>query len=135
MAPRTRGRGEVALLGAGNFARATLLPALDDAGLHVAVVASAGGVSAERLATRLGAVQVTPDDAVGGDAPDIAVIATPHDTHARLAVQALAAGKHVFCEKPLSLVLDECLAVEAEAARHPHLKVMIGFVRNARGGS
>jgi myo-inositol 2-dehydrogenase/D-chiro-inositol 1-dehydrogenase len=35
----------------------------------------------------------------------------------------------VFCEKPLSMVLEECLAVEAEAAKHPDLKVMIGFVR------
>src|SRR5471030_1471980 len=42
---------------------------------------------------------------------------------------ALQAGKHVFCEKPLSLDLDDCLRVEAEAARHPELKVMIGFVR------
>ena len=35
----------------------------------------------------------------------------------------------MFCEKPLSQELDECLAVEAEAAQHPRLKVMIGFVR------
>ena len=35
----------------------------------------------------------------------------------------------MFCEKPLSLDLAECLAVEAEAARHPRLKVMIGYVR------
>ena len=34
-------------------------------------------------------------------------------------IDALHAGKHVFCEKPLSLDLDECLRVEAEAAKHP----------------
>ncbi len=42
---------------------------------------------------------------------------------------ALRAGKHVFSEKPLSLDLAECQRVEAEAARIPDLKVMIGFVR------
>ena len=35
----------------------------------------------------------------------------------------------MFCEKPLSLDLDDCLRVEAEAAKHPKLKVMIGYVR------
>jgi myo-inositol 2-dehydrogenase/D-chiro-inositol 1-dehydrogenase len=35
----------------------------------------------------------------------------------------------VFCEKPLSLDLEDCRRVSAEAARHPQLKVMIGFVR------
>ena len=126
--PRARGRADVALLGAGNFARATLLPALDDAGLHVAVVASAGGVSAERLAARLGATQVTPDEALGEGAPDIAVLATPHDTHARLAVQALEAGKHVFCEKPLALDEEELEAV-TDAWRAGTGQLAVGFNR------
>ena len=39
------------------------------------------------------------------------VIATPHDTHADLAVRALAAGRHVWCEKPLALTEDELDAV------------------------
>lgn len=126
--PRARGRADVALLGAGNFARATLLPALDDAGLHVAVVASAGGVSAERLAERLGATQVTPDDALGEGAPDIAVVATPHDTHARLTVQALRADKHVFCEKPLALDEEELDAV-VNAWRAGRGQLAVGFNR------
>jgi len=60
---------------------------------------------------------------------DAVFLVTPNTLHPAQIIAALKAGKHVFCEKPLSLVLDECLAVEAEAARHPHLKVMIGFVR------
>jgi len=60
---------------------------------------------------------------------DAVFLVTPNSLHPAQIIDALKAGKHVFCEKPLSLVLDECLAVEAEAAKHPELKVMIGFVR------
>jgi myo-inositol 2-dehydrogenase/D-chiro-inositol 1-dehydrogenase len=60
---------------------------------------------------------------------DTVFLVTPNTVHPEQIIAGLEAGKHVFCEKPLSLVLDECLAVEAEARRHPRLKVMIGYVR------
>src|SRR4029434_3628343 len=46
-----------------------------------------------------------------------------------LCLGGLKPGSALFWEKPLSMVLEECLAVEEEAAKHPQLKVMIGFVR------
>jgi myo-inositol 2-dehydrogenase/D-chiro-inositol 1-dehydrogenase len=60
---------------------------------------------------------------------DAVFLVTPTSLHADQIIAALRAGKHVFCEKPLSLDLTDCLAVEAEAARHPQLVAMIGFVR------
>ena len=54
---------------------------------------------------------------------------TPTSLHPEHIIQALQAGKHVFCEKPLALELGECRRVEAEAAKHPRLKVMIGYGR------
>ena len=60
---------------------------------------------------------------------DTVFLVTPNTVHPEQIIAGLEAGKHVFCEKPLSMVLDECLAVEAEARRHPRLKVMIGYVR------
>ena len=60
---------------------------------------------------------------------DTVFLVTPNTVHPEQIIAGLEAGKHVFCEKPLSMVLDECLAVEAEAKRHPALKVMIGYVR------
>ena len=118
----------VALLGAGNYARATLVPALADAGLEVAVVASAAGVSAERLADRLGARPVTTDEALATDEAGLVVLATPHDTHAELAARALAAGRNVFCEKPLALDEDGFAAVVAAWRDGPGL-LAVGFNR------
>jgi len=60
---------------------------------------------------------------------DVVFLVTPTSLHAQQIIDALQAGKHVFCEKPLSLELADCLRVSAEAERHPGLKVMIGFVR------
>ena len=57
-----------------------------------------------------------------------AVIATPHDTHASLAVRALTAGRHVWCEKPLALTEDELDAVRA-AWRESGRVLAIGFNR------
>jgi myo-inositol 2-dehydrogenase/D-chiro-inositol 1-dehydrogenase len=60
---------------------------------------------------------------------DAAFIVTPNALHPANVIAALRAGKHVFCEKPLGMDVAACLEVEAEAARHPAQKVMIGYVR------
>ena len=60
---------------------------------------------------------------------DAVFLVTPTSLHPEHIVQALHAGKHVFCEKPLALDLSECRHVEAVAAQHPRLKVMIGYGR------
>ncbi|HTS23721.1 MAG TPA: Gfo/Idh/MocA family oxidoreductase [Casimicrobiaceae bacterium] len=60
---------------------------------------------------------------------DAVFLVTPTSLHPQQIVEALQAGKHVFCEKPLALDLAECRRVEAEAAKHPKLKVMIGYGR------
>jgi len=60
---------------------------------------------------------------------DAVWLVTPSALHAQQIVDALHAGKHVFCEKPLSLDVAECERVLAEAGRYPHLRVTIGFMR------
>ena len=48
---------------------------------------------------------------------DLVTIITPHNTHARLALQCLKAGRHVVCEKPLAITTAECdLMIEAATA-------------------
>ncbi|HEX2362765.1 MAG TPA: Gfo/Idh/MocA family oxidoreductase [Jiangellaceae bacterium] len=56
-------------------------------------------------------------------------ICTPGDTHAEIAIAALAAGKHVLCEKPLANTVEEAeaMAAAAEAARAHGVRSMVGF--------
>ena len=60
---------------------------------------------------------------------DAVFIVTPNALHPEHVIAALRAGKHVFCEKPLGMDVASCEAVEAEAAKHPGQKAMIGYVR------
>jgi predicted dehydrogenase len=63
------------------------------------------------------------------DDVDLVDICTPGDTHAEIAVAALAAGKHVLCEKPLANTVAEAEAMVAAAARAAEHGVfaMVGF--------
>ncbi len=55
------------------------------------------------------------------------LVVTPNDSHARIVVEALEAGKHVFCEKPMALNVAQCDRMIA-AAERKGLKLMVGQV-------
>ena len=59
---------------------------------------------------------------------DAVVISTPTFTHAKIAIDAAEAGKHVFCEKPMALTLKEADEMIA-ACRSAGVKLQIGFMR------
>jgi predicted dehydrogenase len=98
------------VLGSGNFASAVLLPILKKmSGVELVGVVSASGVSAAHAARRFGFRYATSDESQVLADPQINTIAilTRHHLHARQVVAALAAGKHVFCEKPLAINSEE----------------------------
>jgi predicted dehydrogenase/threonine dehydrogenase-like Zn-dependent dehydrogenase len=131
LARRAGGNNGVGLIGAGAFGRGVLVPALQSAGLgHFVSVTSTSGLSAVRLAERVQFEQVAPSAQAVIDNPDVSVvvIATPHDTHASLAADALRAGKHVLCEKPLALTESELDDVE-EAWRSSGCHLWVDFNR------
>ena len=100
------GSASVGLIGAGNFARMTLVPAMKAAGFEgISAITSSGGLSARHLAERHDIGIVAPDVAglLAMEQVDTVFVLSRHDSHAELAVQALRAGKHVFVEKPLAL--------------------------------
>lgn len=124
------GTGTVGLIGAGNFTGATLLPALKAAGANLKTIASAGGLNATLLAKKFGVAQSTTDYRQILDDPtiDLCVITTRHNSHARLTVEALRAGKHVFVEKPLAIYADELTDI-IDAQQASGRTVMVGFNR------
>lgn len=99
----------VSFIGAGNYATAELIPAFKAAEAHLRSVASSAGVSGLHAGRKFGFDETTTDlNRLFADAETHAVvITTQHDSHARFVMQALAAGKHVFVEKPLCLTLAE----------------------------
>jgi predicted dehydrogenase len=76
----------------------------------------------------VGASARSTNDALDDDAVEIAMIATSHDSHAALTVQALQAGKHVFCEKPLAISDDQLEAVR-DAWYASGRQLAVGFNR------
>jgi predicted dehydrogenase/threonine dehydrogenase-like Zn-dependent dehydrogenase len=121
----------VGWVGAGAFSTGTLMPAFRDAGFdRFTSVASASGISSRRAAERHGFGRAVSGGFRVIDDPDtqVVVIATPHDTHAELAVLALKAGRHVWCEKPLALTTDELDEV-SRAWQGSGLQLAIGFNR------
>jgi predicted dehydrogenase len=57
---------------------------------------------------------------------DAVYIATPQNVHCRQVVQAAAAGKHILCEKPMAVSLQEVEQME-HACRQARVKFMLGF--------
>ena len=108
-----------------------LIPAFKAAGATLCTVVSSGGVSAAHHGRKHGFASVSTDDAaaIADRAVNTVVVATRHDSHARQVLAALQAGKHVFCEKPLCLTLDQLAQIEAEARARPAQALMVGFNR------
>ena len=120
----------IGLIGPGNFASSVLLPAFVRAGAALELVGGGSGPSAEATKREFNFARVaaSTSDVVADERVDAVVIATRHATHAVLAIQALEAGKNVFCEKPLALTLEELESVLAVAATAPGI-LAVGFNR------
>jgi predicted dehydrogenase len=125
----------IGLIGAGNYTGQVLLPALAKTGARLKTIASGGGVSGTHNGKKFGFELSTTDTQTIFDDPEIntVFITTRHNSHARLTMEALEAGKNVFVEKPLCLTMDELDRIQSLYASRltPHASrlLMVGFNR------
>ncbi len=121
----------IGLIGAGNFAKNTLLPIMKDTGLyHFKALATTGGIGAAQAKDVFPFGYVTNDyiKLLEDSDIDLIVISTQHNSHAGFVVKALEAGKSVYCEKPLCLTIEELNRIE-EAYRASAGELFCGMNR------
>lgn len=121
----------VAFIGAGNYAKGVLLPALaDEPSLRRVSLVTATGASGRGSAEKFGFAScgTDPDLALSDPAVDLVFIATRHDSHAELATRALRDGKAVWLEKPVGLTLDQVEEV-AKAVSETQGFLAVGYNR------
>lgn len=126
------GKGKIGIIGAGNFASSTIIPALTKVNAPIKYIGSAQGLSAKILAKKAGAACATSDYTVmlKDEEVDLVIISTRHNLHAPMVLEALRAGKSVFVEKPLCLNETELVAIEEAYRKAPaQVTLTVGFNR------
>ncbi len=123
-------KGGIAIVGAGNFTKMTLLPALKNSNAKIKYIVSAGGVNGTALAKKHNIQNSTTDyNTVLNDSEvSTVLITTRHNLHASMVIDALNKNKHVFVEKPLALTNEELNKIEV-AYKESKGSLMIGFNR------
>jgi len=115
------------VLGAGRIGKVHARTIAGLGNSSVAYVADALPAAATELAGTVGAKVASVDAVIGSDV-DAILICTPTDTHADLIEKSVQSGKHVLCEKPVSLSVEriqQALPIVEKAGK----AVMIGFNR------
>lgn len=120
----------IAIVGAGNFTKMTMLPAMKGAPANLQYIISSGGLSGTTLAKKFDIANSTTDfeEVLKDIKVSTVMITTRHNLHAPMVIKSLKAGKNVFVEKPLALnneELDEIIEVYNTA----NASLTVGFNR------
>ena len=119
------------LIGAGNFVRSTMLPIMKETGLFdfrgLATTGGVGGAQAND-GTPFGYTTNNYQELLSDPEIDLIAVSTQHNSHAKFVIEALKAGKNVYCEKPLCLTLDELTAIK-EAYEQSEGELFVGLNR------
>jgi len=95
---------------------------------HLAVLCDTPAEKVKQMADQFGFAKSTADwtSLISDPDVDIVSITTPNALHFEMAIAAIKAGKHVYCEKPLALTLDQAREMR-DAARIAGIKTMVGY--------
>ncbi|MFB0563421.1 MAG: bi-domain-containing oxidoreductase [Candidatus Lokiarchaeia archaeon] len=130
--PRERKKElNIGLIGAGLFAKGTILPILRKIPyVNLRGIATATGSSARHVGDKYGFQYCSSDyeEILNDQDIDCVIIATRHNLHAKMVVEALEKGKDVFVEKPLALSVEELKNV-VDSWKKQQGRLMVGFNR------
>lgn len=115
-----------AVLGAGKFVTSVAIPAMAECSkTQVSGIASRSAEKARAATERLGLPKYysSYEDALQDQEIDVIYNALPNHLHVEWSLRAAEAGKHVLCEKPIALTIDDCLRLIEARDR---TKVIIG---------
>ncbi|MBV1708024.1 MAG: Gfo/Idh/MocA family oxidoreductase [Hyphomicrobiales bacterium] len=100
------------------------------AGASVVAVSDVNGAQAETVAAGIGArCYATGEALIAASEVEAIIVTSWGPTHATYVLAAIAAGKPVFCEKPLAETVEDCEAVLDAEVRHGKRLVQLGFMR------
>jgi predicted dehydrogenase/threonine dehydrogenase-like Zn-dependent dehydrogenase len=124
------GKGNLGIIGAGNFTKMTMLPVLKKEKIQLKYIASQGGVSGTALAKKYNFINSTTDykAILQDEEVDLVLITTRHNQHAEMVIETLNSNKNVFVEKPLALNNDELNKI-IQAYEISKKTITVGFNR------
>lgn len=124
--------GVIGIIGAGNFTKMTMMPALKNSGAQYKYISSAGGLTAKSLANKYGFEFSTTDyhQILQDEEVDLVLITTRHNAHAQMVKESLQAGKNVFVEKPLAINDEQLEDIrQVYQSKEASLTLTVGFNR------
>ena len=123
------GEATIGVIGAGNYASTMLLPFLKNKS-NLIGIATATGINAKDKAQKFGFGYATTDykEMLRDQNINTILIATRHNQHGRMVVEALEHMKNVYVEKPLAISVEELKAIYETYTIHNQL-LMVGYNR------
>jgi predicted dehydrogenase len=140
LAPHVRGADDAGkkigfcVVGIGSLAKNQIIPALEKT-QNAKLVALVSGHAAEKTPAIVAKFGLNPksvynyenyDSLKDNPEIDVVYVVLPNSMHAEYTIRALRAGKHVLCEKPMAVSVEECQQM-IDAAKAANKKLMIGY--------
>ncbi|MEA4889145.1 MAG: Gfo/Idh/MocA family oxidoreductase [Clostridiaceae bacterium] len=123
------GTVRIAMISASGMAHAHMDSIVKDPKLELAAICDIDQDKLAKAGEQYGVTALYTDykEMLKDETIDAVVVCTPDQLHKEMTINALESGKHVLCEKPMSLSLDDCLEMIA-AEKRTGKKLMVGQI-------